>query len=133
MDFFEGESLRTYLNQGVRMELQQIRKNFIRVDYLTSCILRALVCLRFNNIIHRDIKPENIIIGKNGDPLLIDFGISSFYFQENAEYGGGSIGYMAPELILQQNHGFEVDYFSFGILVFELFFGKRPYMGPSRP
>ncbi len=84
------------------------------------------------NIIHRDIKPENIVIDKNGYARLTDFGIARVFRQNNHTDTSGTPGYMAPEVMIFQNHNYLVDYFGLGVLTYECMFGKRPFVGKSR-
>ena len=84
------------------------------------------------NIIHRDIKPENIIIDKKGYARITDLGIARFWKPENAQETSGTPGYMAPEVLLRQNHSFCVDFYAVGVIAYELLVGKRPYAGRDR-
>jgi serine/threonine protein kinase len=88
--------------------------------------------LHENNIIHRDIKPENIIFDKNGYCRVTDLGVARYWKCENAHETSGTPGYMAPEVLLRQNHSFCVDFFAVGIIAYELAVGKRPFEGRDR-
>ena len=63
---------------------------------------------------------------------LTDFGIARYWVPENAQETSGTPGYMAPEVICRQNHGIAADYFAVGVIVYELMFGRRPYVGKGR-
>ena len=89
-----------------------------------------------NNIIHCDIKPENIVIDKNGYFYLTDFGIAINIKDEennkkenNNNYIAGSVGYMAPEIMFQEKFNFCVNYFSLGVICYEIMMGNLPYLG----
>lgn len=84
------------------------------------------------SIIHRDLKPENIVFQENGYMRLTDFGIARFYKHQNYKETSGTPGYMSPEVILRQNHGYESDFFALGVIIYELVVGRRPYTGTSR-
>ena len=51
---------------------------------------------------------------------------------ENYQDTSGTPGYMAPEVMCRQNHGFAADYYALGVIVYENMMGKRPYLGRSR-
>ena len=83
-------------------------------------------------LIHRDIKPENILLDHNGYARITDFGISQYQREINfCKKIIGTLGYMAPETILKRKQSYNVDYFSIGILTYELLFGDIPYQGDN--
>ncbi len=108
--------------------------------------------LHSKNIIHRDIKPENIIISNEGHFKLTDFGISDSGLQNNKNVitncGNildlsddefsidpdkilGTENYMAPEVISDKEITTETDYWSVGVLLFDLFTEKTPFFGDN--
>ncbi len=58
------------------------------------------------------------MINAQGLPHLTDFGLASFYTQENANENGGTLPYMAPEVVMGLNHNFTIDYYAIGIIAF---------------
>jgi serine/threonine protein kinase len=94
--------------------------------------MEGLACLHRRNIIHRDIKPENIILDQRGYARITDLGIARFWKPENAQETSGTPGYMAPEVLLRQNHSFCADFYAVGVIAYELLVGKRPYLGRDR-
>ena len=63
---------------------------------------------------------------------ITDFGIAEIYKVKNAAENSGTPGYMAPEVLMNQNHTFAVDYFALGVIGYEFMKGHRPYQGKSR-
>ena len=80
-----------------------------------------------NNILFRDLKPENILIDQVGYIKLADFGMSKILKSEKTYTYCGTPEYLAPEIVTNNGHGFEVDYWAIGILLFEFKFGQTPF------
>ena len=121
MDLVKGEDLRKHLSIKKQMNEEQTK-------FITGCIILGLEYLHFNLIVHRDIKPENIILDKNGYAKITDFGLSTHVSELNTKSTPGTFSYMAPEVLFHEQSNFELDYYSLGILVYELMNGIRPYM-----
>ncbi|MFH1437520.1 MAG: sigma 54-interacting transcriptional regulator [Pseudomonadota bacterium] len=88
-------------------------------------ILRALKPLHRSNIVHGDLKPSNIIITPEGKLRLIDFSMSGGA-RDPSRRPGGTLLYMAPEIIRQQAHDTRCDLYSAGIILLELLTGSHP-------
>ena len=86
-------------------------------------------------LIHRDIKPLNVMVEKTGKPFLIDFGIALVRGNPRLSRAGGVIGtpeYMAPEMIQRQfEESYSVDIYAFGIMLFEMLAGRKPYFSAA--
>jgi len=91
--------------------------------FFVACVVAGLEDIHDKNIIHRDIKPENIVIDKDGYARLTDFGIARVFRENNQTDTSGTPGYMAPEVMIFQNHNYLVDYFGLGVLAYECMFG----------
>ena len=81
-------------------------------------------------LIHRDIKPSNIMIKRNGEVKVMDFGIAQSRNLEALTMPGTLIGtpaYMSPEQVLGQQLDSRSDIFSFGIVLYEMFTGVKPF------
>jgi serine/threonine protein kinase len=91
--------------------------------------------LQKQKIIHRDLKPDNIMIDNTGYLKVIDFGIAIDI--TGNDYAWSSIGtfhYMAPEVIKGNNYNSSVDYWSVGVIIYEMFYGRLPFgQGESNP
>lgn len=85
-----------------------------------------------NGVIHRDIKPENLLIDETGYLRITDMGISRMWNPENSHETSGTPEYMAPEVITKNNHGYSVDYYALGVILYEMMLKRRPYTGKNR-
>ncbi len=97
--------------------------------YMAEMVL-ALEHLHHNvGVVYRDLKPENCLLDSEGHLLLTDFGLSKVAVdgEHRCRSMTGTLEYMAPEVILQQNYGTAVDWWSFGILGFDLLTGSSPF------
>jgi serine/threonine protein kinase len=124
MDYAPGSTLRTRHPKGTRVSVPTV------VTYVKQ-IAQALQYAHDQKLIHRDIKPENMLIGRNGDLLLSDFGIAliaqSSRYQSTKDMAG-TITYMAPEQI-EAHPRPASDQYSLGIVVYEWLSGNRPFHG----
>jgi serine/threonine protein kinase len=125
MDLMKGGDLRYHLNLKERFSEEQTK-------FFAACIITGLEYLHVNNIIHRDIKPENLVLDTKGYLRITDFGIARVLTTDNSKDTSGTPGYMAPEVLNRQRHGFAVDYFALGVIVYEFMMGRRPYVGKNR-
>lgn len=90
-------------------------------------ILLALEYLHSLGIIHRDVKPENIMIKQNGYLKLVDFGFAKLVKRRTYTFCG-TPEYLAPEILLHRGYCRSVDWWAFGILLFEIFYGRSPFV-----
>lgn len=95
-------------------------------------VASALQYAHDQRLVHRDIKPENMLLGRNNEVLLSDFGIAivaqSSRYQQSGQDVGGTIAYMAPEQL--QGHAVPAsDQYALGIVVYEWVCGERPFKG----
>ncbi|MEE2961042.1 MAG: serine/threonine-protein kinase [Myxococcota bacterium] len=97
-------------------------------------IADALAHAHNHGIIHRDLKPENVLIGKDGNLRLTDFGIARILEGQSVTMTGtllGSPAFMAPEYIEGNSTDHRVDIFAFGALLYNLTTGSLPFRGDS--
>ncbi|XP_029966955.1 cGMP-dependent protein kinase 2 [Salarias fasciatus] len=96
--------------------------------FCTACVVEAYAYLHKKNIMYRDLKPENLMLDVKGYVKLVDFGFAKELVRGEKTYSFvGTPEYMAPEIIKNQGHDFAVDFWSLGILVFELLVGSPPF------
>lgn len=101
----------------------------------TAEIVSAISYLHSRGIVHRDLKPENVLLDSDGHIRLTDFGLAKPNM-ENAEARTnsfiGTMEYMAPEIVEGKGHGKAVDWWSTGILLYEMLCGMPPFRAKSR-
>jgi len=133
-DYVEGETLEAYRK---RMEYQRLPlKDALRI---VRQVAEAMDYAHKRGVIHRDIKPSNIILDREGNAHLTDFGLAevkrpigreSALTTDIQERLGGTIPYMAPEIFIKGIPGDErSDLYSLGIVVYEMLTGQLPYSG----
>lgn len=125
MDFIEGETLRDVIFNS--KEPFSIEKTLEIVEPICS----ALHYAHEMGIVHCDIKPANIILAKNGEVMVSDFGIArSMDAATSTMVGVGTPAYMAPELIKGEDPTAQSDIYSLGITLYEMLTGgERPFTG----
>uniref|UniRef100_A0A3P9IJR4 Protein kinase domain-containing protein n=1 Tax=Oryzias latipes TaxID=8090 RepID=A0A3P9IJR4_ORYLA len=96
--------------------------------FYTGCVVEALIYLHRQGVVYRDIKPECVALDEHGYAKLV------FIFIQKQLDGAkktwtfcGTLGYMAPEIILSKGHGIHSDLWSLGVFVFELLSGRLPF------
>ena len=119
LELINGGELFTYLRGVGRFPVDQARV------YIAQ-IVSIFEYLHSKNIIYRDLKPENILIHKSGYLKLTDFGFAKIV--EGRTYTlCGTPEYLAPEIILNKGHGKPVDWWTCGILLYEMIAGIDPF------
>lgn len=125
MDYIDGADLR-WIIQDYHSNRTLIPYDVIRS--ITEQIARALDVAHKQGIIHRDIKPSNIMIDKEGNAILTDFGLVHIASEETKGEIFGSPHYIAPEqAISSANVVPQTDLYSLGVILYEMLVGKLPY------
>jgi Tol biopolymer transport system component/predicted Ser/Thr protein kinase len=135
-EFVDGGTLKDWARQG--------RRSWREVVELLTGVADGLAAAHQAGILHRDIKPANILVSHSGYAKLADFGLAKLdaaasgdttrTLTEGPTRQGvivGTIAYMAPEQSLGQKADARSDVFSFGVVLYELLAGKRPFAGAS--
>ncbi len=124
-EYVAGHTLRESLRRG-GLSIEEILT-------IAGKVARALAAAHAHGIIHRDLKPENVMHGADGGIKVVDFGLARFEHGDGlttlTRPGGtpGTPGYMAPEVLRGDPVDTRADQFSFGVLLYELVAGRRPF------
>ncbi|MBN3274419.1 KGP2 kinase, partial [Polyodon spathula] len=98
--------------------------------FCIGCVLEAFSYLHGRGIVYRDLKPENLLLDKDGYVKMVDFGFAKrIGLGKKTWTFCGTPEYVAPEIIMNKGHDFGADYWSLGILIFELLTGSPPFSG----
>lgn len=121
MDFKQGGELYHHLKKRNRFSEKMTR-------FYAAQILLGLEYLHSLDIMYRDMKPENILIDKDGNASLADYGISKIIKEgEKTKSFVGTPDYVSPEIILQKGHNKMVDVWCYGVLLYEMIYGLPPF------
>jgi serine/threonine kinase 32 len=118
LDLMLGGDLRFQLDQQFTFHELQVRHH-------VASIALSLDYLHRKRIVHRDIKPENILLDKKGYAHLTDFNIAIQFTPSQPLMWSmaGTMAYMAPEMLARKGYSTSVDWWSLGIVTYELLFG----------
>ena len=126
-EYCEGQTLRQWIIDNPRPSLDDVRN-------IVTQIMRGLMAFHKQEMVHRDLKPENIVIDKNHTVKLIDFGstriagvdeISTPVIRRSTVIG--TVNYSAPELLAGSPGTAQSDYFSLGVITYEMLTHRLPY------
>ncbi|KAI1001867.1 Serine/threonine-protein kinase [Podosphaera aphanis] len=125
LEYAQGGELFTHLMQA------HMFSEPVAAFYMAEMVL-ALDYLHCElGVIYRDLKPENCLLDSEGHLLLTDFGLSKISADDKCNSILGTVEYMAPEVVLGQEYGKAVDWWSLGALGFDLLTGSPPFKGQN--
>jgi serine/threonine protein kinase len=126
MEYVDGSSLKDKIKQG------NIPTN--DMIFYVEQICRALDAAQIMGIIHRDIKPGNILIDRNDNVKIVDFGLAKAGDLGEDTVTGAIMGtpeYMSPEQVSSETVDQRSDIYSLGVVMYEMFTGQLPFKGDS--
>lgn len=122
-----------YISGGDLMwHVQQKRFSLRRAQFYGAEILLALKFLHENGVIYRDLKLDNILLTNEGHIKLADYGLckENMWFGNKTKTFCGTPELMAPEIIIEESdYGKEVDWWAFGVLLYQMILTKTPFKG----
>uniref|UniRef100_A0A8C4HTF6 Protein kinase C n=1 Tax=Dicentrarchus labrax TaxID=13489 RepID=A0A8C4HTF6_DICLA len=124
MEYLNGGDLMFHIQDKGRFDLN-------RATFYAAEIIVGLQFLHSKGIIYRDLKLDNVMLDKDGHIKIADFGMckESVFGDVRATTFCGTPDYIAPEILLGQKYTFSVDWWSFGVLVYEMLIGQSPFQG----
>jgi len=126
MEFVNGGELHEY----IQLQAGQTPKS--DCVFFCSEIFMAIAYLHALDIVHRDLKPQNLLLDDQGHVKLTDFGFAKIIPSKEKSFTMvGTPEYVAPEIIAKEGHGKAVDWWAFGIVLFEILLGYTPFCGET--
>ena len=125
MEYVDGDDLATLLGRIGRLPGDKALE-------IARKLCAGLAAAHDKGVIHRDFKPHNIMLNRRGEVLIMDFGLAAIADQlSGAEIRNGTPAYMSPEQLKGSGVSAKSDIYALGLVLYELFTGKRPYEAKS--
>ena len=123
LDFVQGGEFFLFLRKNKKLAAEDA------AFYLSQVVI-AIKALHKQDIVFRDLKPENLLIDCTGYLRLADFGFAK-KIRDKTYTLCGTPEYLAPEILLNQGHGKPVDWWTIGVLLYEMIAGLDPFSAPK--
>ncbi len=121
MEYVKGRNLQQILRQEARLPVD------LALDIAIQ-VLDALDYAHRMRTVHRDIKPANILVSREGEVKLVDFGLAEILATNSYAGGAGTYAYMAPEDFAEDHHSdHQSDIWAMGVTLYEALTGARPF------
>ncbi|KAJ3237604.1 hypothetical protein HDU78_004009 [Chytriomyces hyalinus] len=125
LDLKTGGDLRHHLNSSLGFEEAAVKLWALE-------IASAVQYLHCNNIVHRDVKPDNVLLDEKGHAHLTDFNIAVNIDKSSIlKSRSGTMAYLAPEVFDEHGYYWQVDWWAYGVMLYELIYYKRPFRGKT--
>ena len=130
MEYINGISMREYYNKNIKHQKLNPQKELIIKNFFIQ-IFSAMSYIHKNHMAHRDIKLENILIDKNQQIKIIDFGFGMYNPEDKLQgFFCGTPNYMPPEIIVKKHYiGQKADLWSLGVLLYKMLCADFPFFG----
>ncbi|KIW10819.1 hypothetical protein PV08_10118 [Exophiala spinifera] len=122
-EFVAGGDLMFHLREG-RFELS-------RTSFYAAEVCLALQFLHSRSILHRGVSLDNILLASNGHIKLVGFSNSKLLTRPRTRSFAGSATFVAPEVLLGHDYGFSVDWWAFGVVLYQMLLHREPFSGDS--
>ncbi|RHZ65053.1 hypothetical protein Glove_319g64 [Diversispora epigaea] len=121
-----------YVSGGdLMLHIQREQFTYRRAQFYAAEVLLALEYLHKQGIIYRDLKLDNILLTLDGHIKIADYGLckEEMWHGNTTNTFCGTPEFMAPEILLEQRYGRAVDWWAFGVLIYEMLLGQSPFRG----
>jgi serine/threonine protein kinase len=127
MEYVEGEDLKKFIRRAGQMTTA-------KAISLAKQVCEGLIEAHRLGVVHRDLKPQNVMIDREGNARIMDFGLARFVEAEGVTGSGVLLGtpeYMSPEQVDLKEVDARSDIYSLGIILYEMVTGKVPFEGET--